>query len=151
MAYTTLERIRREAGFERNDYIHDDTIRDAMEQAEAYVKSFISSRYVLADLSRNFTGSQAEDVLRRLTTQLAAAYLLQKEYGAEAQDTDKDGYKKEEQAMNRLADLSNGTLRLIDANGTEYTLYGSSSHGSISSTTPSLDESPRKASVNMKW
>lgn len=149
--YTTSAKVRSEAGFDGNYNIHEPVIERYLEQAEAYVKSFIAGRYALASLTTNFTGSQAETTLSRITELLAAGFLLQKEYGSDAQDTDKDGYKKQEEALAMLKDITTGTLKLIDSLGNEYPNYSSASHSSIAHTIPTLEDSPRRFSMGQKF
>jgi len=71
----------------------------------------------------NFTGSQGEQVLKRVEEMLASGWLLVKEYGADAEGGDKGGYKKLEKiAMTMLDAIAKGEMRLLDTNNQEFTV-----------------------------
>lgn len=107
--YATVEQVRRTAGFVDNSDITDDVIAEARDEAESVIKGYIVSSGYYLPLTTPYPPS-----LVRLVKQLAAAYLLQDEYGASTEGTDKDGYAKEEAVMKRLEKIQDGTITLID-------------------------------------
>lgn len=58
-------------------------------------------------------------LIESIATGMAAAKLLIREYGPEAQDTDKDGFKKLALYQEMLDKIQNKELKLIDFSGTE--------------------------------
>lgn len=123
--YSTIPKIRSEAGYDGNVNIKNETILKFQARANAMINSIIGSRYVLPIVGAN-------PILEMLETKLAAGYLMDDEYGEEAEGTERDGKAKIESVLGNekkkgdLSEITNGTVRLFDTNGVEYPLTGSS-------------------------
>lgn len=124
MAYTTEARVRDETGFTWNTNITTTVIQGYLDQANGVVLSYVAARYDASKLkaSSDFTDSQAENMLKRCEELLASGYLLIKEYWAEGADTDKDGYKKVEEATALLEMIMRGEIRLLKFSSKEFEL-----------------------------
>lgn len=132
MAFSTEARVRTESGFDGNSNVSSTLITEYLNQANGVVLSYVGARYRITALSGAlFTGSQAENMLKRIEELLASGYLLIKEYGADALDSDKDGYKKVEEALELLTQIMEGKIRLLDVNGDEIETVSGSSAGSV--------------------
>jgi uncharacterized protein YPO0396 len=113
MAYTTLLKIRGEAGFQNNANVSDTTITQYQTRAYNLVRSFVAGRYDLTALTgANFTGSQAESVLEQCELLLAAGYLIQSRFQGQPQ-AEAQGKEKVADAMAILKQISSGELRLV--------------------------------------
>ena len=118
MAFSTTARVRTESGFDGNSNVADATIAEYLDQANGVVLSYVGARYRITALSGTlFTGSQGEKFLKRVEELLASGYLLIKEYGADALDSDKDGYKKVNEAEELLTQIMEGKIRLSIVTG----------------------------------
>jgi phage gp36-like protein len=109
-AYTTNEKVRREAGFSGNTNIDEATITAALDAAHAVVVGIVSQHYTLPL-------SFVPESLKLIEARLAAGYLLQDEYGEQAEGTSKEGDKKVKWAMKQLDYIADGTVQLLDSNG----------------------------------
>lgn len=118
--FSTVDNIRSEAGFDNNCNIDDTVIETYGNRAYGIVRSKISRMYSLTTLAENFTGSDAEALLVACEELLAAGYLLRKEYGPDALDSDKNGTLKINEAMELLDKIATGEIPLIDSNNSEY-------------------------------
>jgi len=150
MAYTTAAKVRMEAGLVNNHNLKDTThFAPVIDEAHAELQGRISSRYVLTAFNSNFTGSQAEDLLGRIETLLAAGYILQREYPQE-EGEGSEGDMRLKRAMDLIDSILGGKLKLIDANGQEFALLGSGRSGlSINSTLPAFDDTERPGNFTM--
>ncbi len=152
MAFSTIDRVRAVAGFNANEDVTDPDIETYLNRASSIVRSVVSGRYTLSDLSGSlFTGSDAQEYLRTAEDLIAAGLLLVDQYGE--RDPERTGYKKKAEGMSMLKDLKNGDARLIDINGA-YFLELSSSPSlttGISYTAPSLEDAPRAFSVGDQY
>ena len=109
----------------------------------------VSARYSLTAFNSNFSGSQAEDLLTRIETLLAAGYLLQREYPQE-QEEDGEGDSRIKRALDLLEAILSGKLKLLDSNGSEFGLVGSGRSGrSIATTVPATDDSERPSQFSI--
>jgi hypothetical protein len=122
MANTTVAIVRSESGFDNNSDITDATITIYVDLAAAEVKGFVARIYDMAEMeaSAKFSSSQAEAFLKGVETLWASGLLLIKEYGAEAQNADKDGYRKLELAKAMLLDLQEERVMLLDTDNVEF-------------------------------
>lgn len=109
-AYTTEEKVRREAGFSGNTNITDDTITDAMNAAHSVVVGAIGQFYTLPL-------SEVPAILELVERRLAAGYLMTDEYGEDAEGTSKDGQKKIDWATEQLKSITDEDVQLYDGNG----------------------------------
>ena len=122
MAWTTNALVRSESGFDNNSDITEASLTSYTTLAHGQIKGFVARIYDMAELeaSTKFTGSQAEDFLKGIETLWASGLLLIKEYGAEAQNSDKDGYRKLELAKAMLLDLQEERIKLLDTDNAEF-------------------------------
>jgi phage gp36-like protein len=110
--YTSIHKIRSEAGFEDNSYITSEVIARYREEADAEIDAYISSVYSLPF-------SSAPRLLTHISTLLAAGHLLSKEYGSEVDvDSVKSGQAKINRAEELLQKIIDGTLTLVGVDGT---------------------------------
>ena len=125
MTFSTIDRIRDESWFTGNLNITDANIQPYLEQSNGVVLSYVGAKYNIINLVSwaLFTGSQAEKMLQRCEELLASGYLLIKEYWPEGADTDKDGYKKVNEAESLLSMIMEGKIRLLDTNGKEFSSW----------------------------
>lgn len=139
-----------EAGLTNNHNLKDTThYAPVIDEAHAELQGRISSRYVLAAFSTNFTGSQAEDLLGRIETLLAAGYILQREYPQE-EGENSEGDMRIKRAQDLIDSILAGKLKLLDTNGNEFALLGSGRSGlSINTTVPAFDDADRPGQFTM--
>lgn len=137
MAYSTIQKIRDEAGFSTNGNITDPQITTYQAQATARVQSVIASRYLLSTLSGStFTGSQAAALLDLCEMLLAAGALLSKEYQGQQMGTN-EGKEKTDRGLKILDDIQSGAVRLLDSSGLEFTgMASTAASGPIAQTNP---------------
>jgi hypothetical protein len=117
--YSTVARVRTEAGFDGNANVTDAYIQAYLDQATNIVNGKVFFRYAPSTFTANFSGSQAEATLQRCEELLAAGYLLAKEYGAENVG-EKSGKEKIKMAMDLLCMIADGDMLLLDSNGAIY-------------------------------
>ncbi len=111
--YTSIFKIRQEAGFEDNYYIPDELISRYRDESENQAESTVASTYSLP-FSAN------PKVFQHITTLLAGGLLLSKEYGMEADiEIGKTGERKIQRAEDMLDKIVDGKLLLRDENGNE--------------------------------
>ena len=87
MAYTTLEKSRIAAGIVGNLNITTASIESKILMADGVINGKISDVYSLPL-------SEEPEFIKELASQMVSAFILIDEYGKEAQDSDKDGYKR---------------------------------------------------------
>lgn len=107
-AYTTNAKVRKEAGFEGNTNITEEQITDAINIAHSVVVGTVFQYYTLPV-------SYTTPLLELIERKLAAGYLLQQEYGEQAEGTSKEGDKLTKWAMEQLKSIASGTIQLLDA------------------------------------
>lgn len=108
--YATIIGIRKEAGFENNDNIDDFRVSQARMRAENVIDGYIGNVYTLPL-------SEVPGMIRLTAEKLAAAYLLQEEYGADSRGTDKDGYNKENAIIDTILKIKEKEILLFDEDG----------------------------------
>ena len=158
MAYSTIAKIRQEAGFQNNTNIPDSLVTQFMTSATYVVNGYVARRYSLTNLSgATFTGSQAAAVLEEAERLMAAGKLLLQQYQGQ-QMGETNGQAKVDAAQKILDDIASGTLRLIDTNNGEFTGDVPTAASGIlpTSTLPPRENSDpatseRKFSVDKKW
>jgi len=112
-AYTSIYKIRSESGFEENDYISTEVIARYRDEAQMQVDGVLAIAYSLPL-------STIPKLITHITTLLAAGLLLSKEYGVEADvDVSKTGQRKIERAEALLQKIIDGTLLLVNSDGTQ--------------------------------
>lgn len=109
--YTTVDDIRREAGFTNNANITDAVINSRRIDAEDEINSELTGIYTVP------FGSPAPRVINNITKLLAAGYLLLAEYGAVTTGSNKEGNAKITEARGMLDSLKSRKLLLTDASG----------------------------------
>jgi len=112
--YTTLHKIRVQAGLTKNPYITDDTLETYRKRAENEVNSYIYARYVLPLVNTEST-VEIPFIIENATTLLAAGYMDYQEFGAEG-----EGVKWLGEARGLLKAIQDGRQRLIDSTGSEF-------------------------------
>lgn len=136
MVYTDSEQVREEAGLVNNQNIGEGKIEMLIDEAHSVIRGMIGARYSLAAMGNNFSGSDAEKMLRRIETLLAAGYILQREYPQEEEENGEGGMRVD-RATVMLDQIVDGSLKLYDSLEMEYTIAGSSKSGqSVNSTIP---------------
>jgi len=109
--YTSIYKIRREAGFEDNAYVSVDCIAEKRLEAKSQIDGTLAMVYQLPL-------SSIPALISHINTLLAAGLLLQKEYGVEANvDIMKSGQPKIIRAEELLQKIVDGQLLLVDVNG----------------------------------
>ena len=113
--YTSIYKIKVEAGFQNNDYIGSDLVDRYRTESEAQAEGAIIGLYSLPF-------SSTPKIFQHIITLLAAGSLLSKEYGLEADvEVSKTGQRKIERAEELLEKIRKGELRLVGEDGTEIT------------------------------
>lgn len=109
--YATVEQVRKSSGLVGNSDVEDETIAEARNEAESVIKgSILAAGYTLP-----FEEPYPPSVVR-LVKQLASAYLLQEEFGASVQGSNRDGFELEKSIMAKLKLIQEGKIQLIDVN-----------------------------------
>lgn len=108
MAYTTVEKVRDEAGFTGNSNITDTVILSYMSAANSHIDGILGRLYTvpLADVP---------SIIELIERKLSAGHLLLDEYGVQAEGTSKDGNAKIKWAEDMLEAISNGVIELRDS------------------------------------
>lgn len=109
--YTSIFKIKSEAGFEDNDFISSEIAGRYRDEAQAQVDGTVVMTYSLPF-------SSIPKLITHITTLLAAGLLLKKEYGV-TNDTDisQSGQSKIERAEELLRKIVEGELLLVDSSG----------------------------------
>lgn len=152
MAFSTVARVRTVAGFENNEDVTDPIITTYLARASSIVRSSITGRYNLTDLSgARFTNSPAQEYLRTAEDLIAAGLLLIDQYGE--RDPERTGHRKKAEGMAMLNDLKKGDSRLLDVDDVGFDEKGSSPSlvDGILYTAPTLTVAPRSFSVGDEY
>lgn len=111
--YTSIFKIKTEAGFQDNPYIGIELVDRYRIEAEAQAEGAVVSIYQLPFSSK-------PKLFQHIITLLAAGNLLAKEYGMEADvEVSKTGQRKIERAEELLEKIRKSKIILIDENGNE--------------------------------
>jgi len=111
--YTSIFKIKQEAGFEDNYYIPDELVSRYRDEAENQAESSVASTYSLPF-------SAHPKIFQHIITLLAGGLLLSKEYGMEADvEMSKTGERKIVRAEDMLDKIVDGKLLLRDSSGNE--------------------------------
>ena len=111
--YTSLYKIKREAGLKENQWIEDDLVYNYRAEAEGLVNGMLAGVYSIP-----FT-SNIPKIIVYITTLLSAGYLLSQEYGVENDvEISKTGQQKVNRAEKLLGLIQNGNLALLDSTNT---------------------------------
>ena len=130
--YTTIDKIRYEAGFQDNFNILDSTIENYQTEANAHVNSIVGSRYNLSKLTGAvFTNSGAQKLLDMIEKLLAAGNLENSEYPGEEGDDTQSGQIKISKASDMLEQISLGNIKLLDTSFAEFSLLADNSSGGL--------------------
>ena len=109
--YTSIYKIKSEAGFQNNQYIQDADIDSYRVEAQSEVDSMLSALYEVPFIN-------TPKIIEHITRILAAGLLLQKEYGMEANvEIAKTGERKIERAEKLIDKIFNKEMRLVDSTG----------------------------------
>jgi phage gp36-like protein len=113
--YTSIYKIKVEAGFQNNSYIGSDLVDRYRIEAEAETEGAIIGLYDLPF-------SSTPKILQHIITLLAAGNLLAKEYGLESDvEVSKTGQRKIDRAEGLLDKIRDGKIRLVGEDGSEIT------------------------------
>jgi hypothetical protein len=123
MSYTTNAKVRIAAGIVGNINISTASIDSKVIMADGFINGKIGDVYSLPL-------AETPAFLTELASQLAAAFVLIDEYGKEAQDTDKDGYKR----LNVLTN-ENGTGLLDKIQKKEVKLFSDTTSQELATST----------------
>lgn len=110
MSYSTLAKIRDEAGFTGNDNVTDAKITSYQEAATSHIDGIIGRVYSLPLAS---TPALIELIERKLS----AGHLLLDSYGEQSEGTTLDGNAKVKWATDMLQMIEDGLVQLVDASG----------------------------------
>ena len=105
--YTSIYKIRKQAGLLDNPYFVDGDVESRRKEAENEINSAIFSRYILPL-------AEVPDLLTNICTLLAAGYIDFAEF-----EEDGEGRKWLGQARGMLRDIKNGKRALLASDGTE--------------------------------
>ena len=109
--YTSINKIIEEAGFEDNNYINESIVSRYRDEAEAELNSAIAGIYDVPVM-------ESSKLLQRITTLLAAGYLLKKEYAMEGNsDIGRSGDPKIERANQLIDKIREGEYALVGEEG----------------------------------
>lgn len=104
--YATVEDIRREAGFENATNLKDSAIAEQLRQAQSEINAALSGVYAVPF-------DPVPEIIRTLTVQLTAAFLLITAYG-----TTTSNKQKLADARKLLDEFKNRESEITDENGT---------------------------------
>lgn len=106
--YTTVDQVRREAGFENNKNVTNELIYRKLQAAQSKINGMLSGRYILP------LGQPVNPIMADLTVRLAAGYTMIAEYGAfDGQDKSK-GEKLRDDAIAELTAYQDGSQIITD-------------------------------------
>lgn len=106
--YATIDQIRKTAGFEGADFISDNDIAEAREDANSIIKGRIRKRYTLPL-------STVPKMLIRIERLIAAGLILTDEYSIDSGGTENEGNAKYKKGMSLLNELVTGETELVSA------------------------------------
>ncbi len=111
--YTSVYKIKVEAGFQNNAYIGSDLVDRYRTEAEAQAEGAVIGLYSLPF-------SSTPKIFQHIVTLLAAGLLLSKEYGLESDvEVSKTGQRKIERAEELLEKIRDSKIRLVGEDGSE--------------------------------
>ena len=111
--YTSIYKIKVEAGFQNNAYIGSDLVDRYRTEAEAQAEGAVIGLYSLPF-------SSTPKIFQHIVTLLSAGLLLSKEYGLEADvEVSKTGQRKIERAEELLEKIRDSKIRLVGEDGDE--------------------------------
>lgn len=143
--YASVDQVRTEAGLKNNRYIDDAQILEAIEDAEGQVKASLAAAGYTLPLT------EVPYLIRYVTKQLAAGYLLTNSYGAQHTGTEKDGDLKIKRAMDILAKIEAGKTTLTIAPTDETVSQDTASIAGYPDDTASDNCEGPKFSMNQTW
>lgn len=118
MAYTTIAKVRVNAGFTDSALVADSIVTEKITYADGMINGKIGSVYQLP-LAVGGSAS-TPDLIAMLSLEIATVLLLMSQYTEQAQDTDKGWEKRLKVAQGILDDLSKLKSRLFDTSGNEF-------------------------------
>lgn len=109
--YTSIYKVKDQAGFGTNQYISDSVISDYRREAESEIDGRLAADY-------NVPFSTVPDIITHITTLVAAGNMLIKEYGEEADvEVSKTGQRMLDRAYGLLEKIENDIITLVDEDG----------------------------------
>lgn len=143
--YASVDQVRTEAGLKNNKYIDDAQILEAIEDAEGQVKASLAAAGYTLPLA------EVPYLIRYVTKQLAAGYLLTNSYGAQHMGTEKDGDLKIKRAMDILTKIESGKTTLTIPPTDETVSQDTTSIAGYPDDTASDNCEGPKFSMNQTW
>lgn len=110
MSYSAIDDAKNTAGLDQNPYILGEDVQDYIDTADSIINSYLHGKYIIPF-------NPVPPLVYMLSRKLAAAYMLQTEYGPMTPGDNKDGFAKEATAMATLEKIQKGTITLVDASG----------------------------------
>jgi hypothetical protein len=148
LLFLNADRVRKEAGFDSNQYLLDDDVLHHINGAEAEVISAVGVRYDISLFSDSgFSGSMAESFLLDLGTALAVARLQYSQYKDSDRSMAEQFGKNLGMLRAELKKIQDGKIRLFSASRQEFDLVNSSRIGVSGSPQDSTDRMFRKSQV----
>lgn len=111
--YTTVDDIRKSAGFDNNRNISNSHIERFRQVAQAEVNGALSGRYTVP------LDEPINDFVSYITTELAAGYLMKDQYGEYGSVKSDEAKDKIDWANKQLEKIRNGEIVLTDSAGNE--------------------------------
>lgn len=111
--YTSLQKIREEAGIVNNQYLSDRYVAGKRTSAQGIIDTQLQGTYDVP------FSDGAPEPIPRITELFAAGYILKREFGGGAAGTNADGQAKIDEAQAMLDKIVGGESRLVDSTGDE--------------------------------
>jgi len=112
--YCTVDDVRNNAGFDNNTYIPDAIIDGCRTSAQDFINGALSVAGYTLPLTDSYGNFFVPPSIKYLTTELAAGFLLRKDYGVGADGTNKEGKSKIDWVMDILKKITDRELSLSD-------------------------------------
>ena len=120
LKFTTTEEVLKNAGFDENANITTSEVELKAYAAEGEILSAIGTQYPLSFLNNaQYLGSPAEDFLKNLATEYAAAKLLYAQYKGVDVDYAAEAGRRIGTIKSELLKISNGSMKLFYADFSE--------------------------------
>jgi Protein of unknown function (DUF1320) len=111
--FVDVNEVRDEAGFKESIYIMNTVVLKRRNEAESEIKGVCASAGYALPLRDSKGNLYVPEVIEQICRNLAAGFLLTKEYGASSPDTKDQGLSKIKNARETLKLIANSTLILL--------------------------------------
>jgi hypothetical protein len=155
--YASIRDIREEAGIQNNPYLSDTYVAGQRTRAQSVINSALKGNFTIP------FAAPVPGIIERATILLAAGYILKREFGSGATNTNADGQAKIDEVMSMSDDkpglikqILDGTLTVVDeetgnATGSGGTRISGWPNAQTASTPTSEGGSVRKFRAGMKF